>query len=78
MVGKRFLTAYTPIRSREGKVIGMWFAGVEKEQAGRVVARPEQAHRPGSFRQYCAGGAMASIGICQICIKADPPFISRD
>lgn len=39
VVGKRFLTAYTPIRSREGKVIGMWFVGVEKEQAGRVVAR---------------------------------------
>ena len=37
VVGKRFLTAYTPIRSKDGKVIGMWFVGVEKEQADRVV-----------------------------------------
>lgn len=37
VVGRNFLTAYTPIRSNRGQVIGMWFVGVEKEQADRLV-----------------------------------------
>lgn len=37
VVGKKFLTRYTPIRSKEGKVIGMWFIGVEKDRAKKIV-----------------------------------------
>lgn len=38
VVGKKFLTTDTPIRSREGKVIGMWFIGVEKIRLKRLLA----------------------------------------
>lgn len=39
VVGKKFLTAYTPLRSREGNVIGMWFVGIEKEQADQIIGQ---------------------------------------
>ena len=37
VVGRSFLTTYTPIRDEAGKVIGMWFVGVEKEQVNKVI-----------------------------------------
>lgn len=37
VVGRSFLTTYTLIRDEAGKVIGMWFVGVEKEQVNKVI-----------------------------------------
>ena len=32
VAGRPFLTRYTPLRDSSGKVIGMWFVGVEKNK----------------------------------------------
>ncbi|NLC53634.1 MAG: HAMP domain-containing protein [Firmicutes bacterium] len=39
VAGRPFLTRYTPLRDSSGKVIGMWFVGVEKKQARNLVNR---------------------------------------
>lgn len=36
VVGRPFLTRYTPIRDASGRVIGMWFVGVERDAAYRI------------------------------------------
>lgn len=37
VVGKPFVTRYTPLRDETGKVIGMWFVGVDREEVSKVV-----------------------------------------
>lgn len=34
---KLYLAKYTPIKSSEGKVIGIWFSGVEKDSVDKVI-----------------------------------------
>lgn len=38
VVNKLFETKYTPLKDRNGKVIGMWFVGIEKEAIKREIA----------------------------------------
>lgn len=39
VAGRPFLTRYTPLRDASGKVIGMWFVGVEKKQAQKLIGQ---------------------------------------
>ncbi|NLM38150.1 MAG: HAMP domain-containing protein [Firmicutes bacterium] len=39
VAGRPFLTRYTPLRDASGKIIGMWFVGVEKKQAQNLSGR---------------------------------------
>lgn len=39
VVGAQFLTRYTPLRDANGKVIGMWFVGIEMDQVNQVINR---------------------------------------
>ncbi len=36
-VGRTFITRYKPLRDADGKIIGMWFVGIEKAQVNRLV-----------------------------------------
>jgi methyl-accepting chemotaxis protein len=75
VVGKPFITRYTPIRDETGKIIGMWFVGVEKEQANRVV---------GDLNRSLGLIVLISIilGICaalvltSLILKPVPPLLS--
>ena len=39
VVGVQFLTRYTPLRDANGKVIGMWFVGIEMDRVNQVINR---------------------------------------
>ncbi|HEY8392087.1 MAG TPA: methyl-accepting chemotaxis protein [Capillibacterium sp.] len=75
VVGKPFLTRYTPIRDLTGKIIGMWFVGIEKEQVNKIVGNLNQTLGIIIFASIIAG-VLAAISLTGMILKPIPPLLT--
>lgn len=75
VVGKPFLTRYTPLRDGNGKILGMWFVGVEREQVNKIVGNINQSLNLIIFVSILLG-ILAAIRFTGLILKPVPPLLS--